>query len=79
MAATWRTLEVAMSLPIGERSKLRRMERAIARTEPRLEALYSMFTRLNGLDKMPRRERIRAGVIRRTPRARRPVPLSRAN
>ena len=38
-----------------------------------------MFTRLNGLDKMPRRERIRAGVIRRMPRVRRDVPLSWTN
>jgi hypothetical protein len=68
-----------MSLPIGERRKLRRMERAIANTDPRLEGLYSMFTKLNGLDKMPRRERIRAGVIRPKPRVRRDVPLSRAD
>jgi hypothetical protein len=68
-----------MSLPIGERRKLRRMERAIASTDPRLEGLYAMFTRLNGLDKMPRRERIRAGVIRPKPRVRRDAPLSRAD
>ena len=32
--------------PIGERRKLRRMERAIASTDPRLEGLYSMFAKL---------------------------------
>ena len=64
-----------MSLRIGECRKLRRMERAIASTDPRLEGLYSMFTRLNGLDKMPGRERIRAGVIRGMPRVRREYGL----
>jgi hypothetical protein len=67
-----------MSLPIGERRKLRQMERDIARTDPRLESLYSMFTRLSGLDAMPRLERVRARVIRRAARVRRAAPLSNA-
>ena len=79
------TLEVAMSLPIGERRKLRRMERSLARTDPRLDAFYSMFTRLSGLEAVPRVERIGAMEriwaigFRRTPRVRRAAPLSSAN
>ncbi len=67
-----------MGLPIGERRKLHRMERAITRTDPRLEALYSMFTKLSGLDAMPRLERVRARAIRRAARVRRPAWLSNA-
>ena len=68
-----------MSLPIGERRKLRRMERSLASTDPRLDALYSMFTRLSGLEAVPRVERVRAISFRRTPRVRRAAPLSSAN
>jgi hypothetical protein len=71
-----------MSLPIGERRKLRRMERDIARADPRLESLYSMFTKLSGLDAMPRPERVRAmavrRAVRRAARLRRAAPLSNA-
>jgi hypothetical protein len=73
------TLEVAMGLPLGERRKLRRMERALARTDPRLDALYSMFTRLSGLEAVPRLERVRAIALRRRARVRRAAPLSSAN
>jgi hypothetical protein len=64
-----------MSLPIGERRKLRRIERGIASTDPRLSALYSMFGRLSKPEAMPRAERVRAGVIRRSVRVRRKAPL----
>jgi hypothetical protein len=70
------TLEVAMGLPIGERRKLRRMERALVRTDPRLEALYSMFTRLGTRESMPRLERVRTWRFPRAARARRAAPMS---
>lgn len=59
-----------MSLPIGERRKLRQIERGIASSDPRLAALYSMFARLSRFEAMPRLERIRAGLIRRAARVR---------
>ena len=68
MAPTQTTLEVAMSLPISERRKLRRIEHDIASTDPRLSALYSMFARLSRPEAMPRAERVRGGAIRRSVR-----------
>lgn len=65
-----------MGLPIRERHKLRKIERAIARTDSRLTAMYSMFTCLNRPDAMPRLERIRARVFRRAVRAKRAATLS---
>lgn len=75
MSAMRMTLEVVMSLPIGERRKLRRIERGLASTDPRLTALYSMFGRLSSPDAMPRIERVRAGGIRRAVRVRRKTAL----
>jgi hypothetical protein len=75
MSATRMTLEVVMSLPIGERRKLRRIERGLASTDPRLTALYSMFGRLARLEAMPRRERVRAKGIRRAARVKRKTAL----
>jgi phage shock protein A len=71
MSGTWTILEVTMGLPMGERRKLRKIERAIARTEPRLTAMFSMFSCLNRVEDMPRLERVRNRVIRRAARARR--------
>jgi hypothetical protein len=76
MATTLITLEVAMGLRIGERRKLRRMERALVRTDPRLEALYSMFTRLGTRESMPPPERVRTWKFGRAARARRTAPMS---
>ena len=64
-----------MGLPMRERRKLRKIERAIARTEPRLTAMFSMFTCLNRVEAMPRLERVRNRVIGRAARARRAVTL----
>ena len=64
-----------MSLPIGERRKLRRIERGLAGTDPRLTGLYSMFDRLSGREAMPRRERVRAMGIRRAGRVKRRTAL----
>ncbi len=67
-----------MGLPIGERRKLRRIERAITRTDPRLDALYAMFTRLGRWEAPPSAEQVRPGRIRRAARVRRGTPLSSA-
>ena len=64
-----------MGLPLRERRKLRKIERALARTEPRLTAMFSMFACLNRVEAMPRRERVRNRVIRRAARAGRAVTL----
>lgn len=64
-----------MSLPIGERRKLRGIERGIASADPRLAALYSMFGKLSRPEAMPRLERVRAGTIRRAGRVRRKTAL----
>lgn len=69
------TLEVAMSLPIGERRKLRRIERGLTDNDPRLAALYTMFARLSGLEAMPRLERVRPRAVRRAARVRRRTAL----
>lgn len=65
-----------MGLPIGERRKLRRIERAITHTDPRLEALYSMFTRLGRWEAPPAAERVRAWRIRRAALVRRGALMS---
>jgi hypothetical protein len=75
MTASLTILEVAMSLPIRERRKLRRIERGIASNDPRLAALYGMFARLSRLEAMPRLERVRARSIRRAARVRRKTAL----
>lgn len=64
-----------MSLPIGERRKLRRIERGLAGGDPRLAALYTMFARLSKVDSMPRLERVHARSIRRAARVRRKTAL----
>lgn len=68
-----------MSLPIGERRKLRRIERDVASTDPHLAALYTMFARLSRLEAMPRFERVRHGVIRRSARVKRRAAQWTAN
>jgi hypothetical protein len=54
-----------MSLPVGERRKLRAIERATASADPGLEARFSMFNKLNQQEGMPRGERVKAREIRR--------------
>ena len=53
-----------MSLSIGERRKLRKVERALVRADPLLAGRYAIFTRLNRHEKMPRSERLRIGTMR---------------
>lgn len=61
-----------MSLPLGERRRLRRIERSLARSDSRLSSLYSIFTRLTRVDAMPAGERLKSRVrhIPRLPRRR---------
>jgi hypothetical protein len=48
-----------MSLPVGERRKLRRIERAAVRADPGLAARFSIFNRLSRYEDMPRTERLK--------------------
>lgn len=48
-----------MSLTIGERRKLRKIERALARTDPPLVARYAIFARIIRREDMPSTERLR--------------------
>jgi hypothetical protein len=54
-----------MSLPVGERRKLRTIERATARADPALAARFSMFNQISRQEDMPRTERVKARAIRR--------------
>jgi hypothetical protein len=54
-----------MSLPAGERRKLRTIERVEGRTDPGLAARFSIFNQLSRHDDMPRTERLKAREIRR--------------
>jgi hypothetical protein len=54
-----------MSLPVGERRKLRAIERATASADPGLAARFSMFNELSRQEDMPPGERVRAREIRR--------------
>jgi Protein of unknown function (DUF3040) len=58
-----------MSLPVGERRKLRTIERAAARDDPGLAARFSIFSQLSRHNDMPRTERLKARAIRRKKRA----------
>jgi hypothetical protein len=49
-----------MRLSLSERWKLRKMEAAVRRSDPRLAALFTIFTRLTARDAMPPHERLDA-------------------
>src|SRR5258708_7119538 len=49
-----------MGLPASQRKILERIENALRGSDPRLAALFSIFTRLNGDEEMPRAEQVRA-------------------
>jgi hypothetical protein len=66
-------LEVPMSLPVGERRKLRAIERAQATADPALEARFSMFSQLSWHEEMPRTERLNVRAVRRRKRAERAI------
>lgn len=54
-----------MSLPVGERRKLRTIERALASADPSLAVRFSMFSQLSQQEEMPRTESVKARAIRR--------------
>jgi len=54
-----------MSLPIGERRRLRAMERATASADPGLADRFAIFNRLSHPEGRPRTERVKAREIRR--------------
>ena len=62
-----------MSLPVGERLKLRAIERAEASADPGLDARFSLFSRLSLYEGTPRTERLKARAIRRRKRAERAI------
>jgi hypothetical protein len=62
-----------MSLPAGERRKLRAIERAQAAADPGLAARFSMFSQLSCHEEMPRTERLNARAVRRRKRAERAI------
>ena len=49
-----------MGLPVNQRKILERIENALRGSDPRLAALFSIFTRLTRDEEMPRIEQIRA-------------------
>jgi hypothetical protein len=51
-----------MSLSMGERRRLRKIERSLAGSDSRLASLYSIFNRLSRADAMPAGERLRTRV-----------------
>ena len=53
-----------MSLSIGERRRLRGIERSLADSDSPLASLYSIFNRLGWADAMPAGERTRTRVPR---------------
>jgi hypothetical protein len=52
-----------MGLPVKQRRILDRIECALRGSDPRLAALFSIFTRLNSEEDMPRIEQVRARVV----------------
>jgi hypothetical protein len=58
-SAEW---EVAMGLPVGQRRNLDKIENSLRASDPRLAALFTIFTRLNRDEEMPRIEQLRAGA-----------------
>ena len=67
---------VTMILPVGERRRLRRMERSLASSDSRLVPLFSIFNRLTRLEAMPASERLSAWEVRRKVRRKRATRAS---
>ena len=70
-----------MSLPVSQRRMLNRIDRTLRDSDPRLAAIFSIFTRLTWDEEMPRIEEVRARlarfggwISRRTEPVRRRVP-----
>ena len=67
-----------MSLPASQQRTLYRIDRMLRDSDPRLVALFAIFTRLTWDEEMPRIEQIRTRLTRIRGRfARRPGPVRR--
>ena len=67
-----------MSLPASQQRMLDRIDRMLRDSDPRLAALFAIFTRLTWDEEMPRIEQIRARLTRISGWfARRTVPVRR--
>jgi hypothetical protein len=64
-----------MSIPLGERRKLRAMERAMTDDASAFADRFAMFCALHRWDEMPCTERLKARQVRRTVRAERWIAL----
>lgn len=64
-----------MSIPFGERRKLRAMERAITDDADAFADRFAMFCALHRWDEMPPTERLKAREVRRMARAERWIAL----
>jgi hypothetical protein len=62
-----------VSLPAGERRKLRAIERAQVTADADLAARFAIFTQLTWHEEMPRTERLNARAIRFKKRAERAI------
>src|SRR5262244_640339 len=51
-----------MGLPVSQRKSLDRIETALRASDPRLAALFTIFSRLNHDEEMPRMEQLKAGL-----------------
>ena len=51
-----------MGLPVSQRKSLDRIESALRESDPRLAALFTIFSRLNHDEEMPRLEQLKAGL-----------------
>jgi hypothetical protein len=60
-----------MSIPLGERRKLRATERALASGAPALEDRFAMFGALYRWDELPSTERLKAREVARLTRVER--------
>ena len=51
-----------MGLPVSQRKSLDRIETGLRESDPRLAALFTIFSRLNRDEEMPRLEQLKAGL-----------------
>ena len=51
-----------MGLPVSQRKSLDRIETRLRESDPRLAALFTIFSRLNRDEEMPRLEQLKAGL-----------------
>jgi hypothetical protein len=51
-----------MGLPVSQRKSLDRIESGLRASDPRLAALFTIFSRLNHDEEMPRLEQLKAGL-----------------